>query len=508
MITALVIAVGRLFTRFRHAMGDTRQQIKWLLYAVCAWITLVSITSAVEPFNQQLFQVLDSMLVLLFSGIPAAIGMAILRYRLYDIDLIINRTLVYAGLTAVIAALYAAIVVGLGALLQAQGSTALSLLATFLAAVLFSPIRSRLQHGVNRLLYGERADPYFALASLGQRLGGTLAPETVFATVVQTVGETLRLPYTGMLIRRDGRQQLVASYRPQARSDGDAAIEPPPHQHIALPLLYRQESVGTLLVTPRAGEVSLNDADLHLLHELARQAGTAVHALELTIALQDRMDELRRSRERLFVAQEEERRRIQRDLHDGLGPLLVSMRMHLELCREQATESAPQLEPGLERLDRLLNQATSDIRRLVHNLRPPALDQLGLVGALEQYVERFTADTGTKVAFQAERLLLSAAAEVAIYRIVTESLTNIQKYASASEVSIRLGRMGDAVLLSLHDNGVGGAVEGQHDRGGVGIVGMRERAELLGGTLVLHSPPGGGTSLDVYLPLRDELRNN
>ncbi|HEU5089422.1 MAG TPA: hypothetical protein VFT99_18325, partial [Roseiflexaceae bacterium] len=193
MITALIIAVGRLFTRFRHATGDTRQQIKWLLYAVCAWITLVSITSAVEPFNQQLFQVLDSMLVLLFSGIPAAIGVAILRHRLYDIDLIINRTLVYAGLTAVIAALYAAIVVGLGALLQAQGSTALSLLATFLAAVLFSPIRSRLQHGVNRLLYGERADPYHALASLGQRLGGTLAPETVFATVVQTVGETLRL---------------------------------------------------------------------------------------------------------------------------------------------------------------------------------------------------------------------------------------------------------------------------------------------------------------------------
>jgi signal transduction histidine kinase len=368
-------------------------------------------------------------------------------------------------------------------------------------------VRERLQRAVNRLLYGDRDDPYRVLASLGQRLEGTLAPETTLATIVQTVVETLRLPYAGIVVRQEGQQRLAAAHRASAERGmsplGAEAPEPPPAHAIALPLVYRQEQVGKLIVAPRPGEAELSQADQHLLQALARQAGNAVHALELTMALQARMEDLRRSRERLFVAQEEERRRVQRDLHDGLGPLLVSMRMHLEVCRERADIEAPQLQGSLERLDGLLSQATTDIRRLVHNLRPPALDQIGLVQALEQYIERYSAETSIAVELQAAPMSLSAAAEVAIYRIVLESLNNIRKYAGARAVTLRLAPIGDALLLSMHDDGVGGAVEGRTARGGMGIVGMRERAELLGGTLVLHSPPGGGTTLEVYLPIRD-----
>jgi signal transduction histidine kinase len=514
------LCAASVVVRYRRAGRDERLQLKWLTYAILMWGASVIFASFVEAIEPALFPLADTLVFVALLFIPASIGIAVLRYRLYDIDLLLSRTLVYGVLTSGVVALYALVVTGLGALLAGRGSLLVSLLATGLIAALFQPVRVRLQRGVNRLVYGARDEPYAALARLGQRLDATLAPEAVLPTLVQTVAEALRLPYVALALHEERGAQSVERGQQQGEPSVLALDGAPPEKVVAeygarppsalrstlyvFPLTYQGETVGQLLLAPRAPGESFSPADQRLLRDLARQAGASVHAVQLSAALQARMAELRRARERLVTAQEEERRRIQRDLHDGLGPVLASMRFRLEACLAQAPDDAPGLVEDLERLDALVGQASTDIRRLVHDLRPPALDQVGLVSALRQHVERVRRETALDVRFEAEGLpTLAAAAEVTIYRAAQEALVNVHKHARASAVAIRLAPLGDALLLRIHDNGVGGALEGRRAEGGHGLAGMRERAELLGGTLVVHSAPGAGTTLEIYLPIRE-----
>jgi signal transduction histidine kinase len=487
-----LMGASSIVVRYRRANPATRQQLKWLMYAVVAWGVTVVFAILSDSISENLFYVADSLVLLALLFIPLTIGVAVLRYRLYDIDLLINRTLLYTALTLCITSLYAVVVIGLGTLFQAEGSPLVALIAAAFAAVLFAPLRERLQRAVNRLLYGERDEPYTALARLGQRLEGTLAPDEVLPTIVQAVREALKLPYAAIALRTSDHAPatLVAAHGEQ-----------PDEQLINLPLMYQGSEIGQLQLAPRGPGEPFSPADEQLLRDLARQAGAALYAVRLTTALQASLAETRRSREQLLIGQEEERRRIQRDLHDGLGPVLASMRMRLEACLDQAEQHAPALVAPLEQLDALIGQASSDIRRLVYNLRPPALDQLGLVGALRQHIGRFRRETGLYVEFSAsEGLPLSAAAEVALYRMVQEALNNTYKHAQATSMSVELMRLGEALLLQISDNGTGGAVEGN----GTGLRSLRERAELLDGTLVLHSQPGAGTTLEIYLPVREE----
>jgi signal transduction histidine kinase len=254
--------------------------------------------------------------------------------------------------------------------------------------------------------------------------------------------------------------------------------------------------VGQLRLAQRRG-APFTPADRQLLRELARQAGPAVHAVRLTTAL-------RRSRERLISIQEEERRRIQRDLHDGLGPTIASVRFRIEACLDQAQRTMPELVAELERLDELVGQAISEIRRLVNDLRPHALDQLGLTGALRQHVERVRRETELEIVLELQAPpQLPAALEVTLFRVVQEALVNVTKYAQATRATVRLAVLGDALLLHIHDNGVGGATLGRTPEGGHGLSGIAERAELLGGSLSLRSVVGAGTTLELYLPLRE-----
>ena len=212
--------------------------------------------------------------------VPVFTYIAILRYHLYDIDVVINRTLVYGALTACVVGIYVLAVVALGALFQARGNLAVSLLATGLVAVLFQPLRSRLQRGVNRLMYGERDDPYAVISRLGKRLEAALAPETVLPTVVETIAQALKLPYAAIVLKEGEGFRTAAAY-------GSPRGEPE-----TLPLVYQREEIGRLVLSPRAPGESFSDADRRLLEDLARQAEVAVHAVRLTADLQ-------RSRERL-----------------------------------------------------------------------------------------------------------------------------------------------------------------------------------------------------------------
>lgn len=524
----LILFLIAVISGYRNARDPiSRQQVRWVVFALV-------VSGSVALFLGELPEmVLGHSIIdwnaqsLLALPVPAALAIAILRYRLFDIDVIINRTLVYGVLTACIVGTYVLVVGYLGTLFQTSDNLVISLVAAGLVAVVFHPLRERLQRGVNRLMYGDRDDPYEVISRLGQRLEAAMVPEAVLPAIVETVAQALKLPHTSLWLVEDGTLRLAAA---QASTPGEAAIQDAAAiallraasdgiqrddldgssayraaladlgADLIFPLTHRGDLVGALCLAPRGSGDVFSSADRRLLHDLARQAGAAVHAVRLTIALRASLEELRRSRERLVAAQEEERRRIQRDLHDGLGPSLASMRLRLEVCLDLA-QGSPDLIRELERLDELVGQATADIRRLVHGLRPPLLDQLGLVETLRQLAERLRRETGIVVGFAAEAdLPVPAAAEVTILRVAQEALLNVQKHAHASQVDVRLNRHGEWVMLEIRDDGVGLSPNGSAVRSGAGLRSMRERAELLGGTLDLASMPGSGTHVALRIP--------
>jgi len=315
----LFVSAVSLVVRFRRSGIEQRQQIKWLVFAASAIPVWFLISPLVQETVPILFEIGET---LALAGVPVAVGIAVLKYRLYDIDLIINRTLVYGALTACVVALYVLVVGYLGQIFRTSSDLLISLIATGFVAVLFAPLRDRLQRGVDRLLYGERDDPYAALSRLGQRLEATLAPEAVLPTVTRTVKEALKLPYAAVEVERSGVFEIAAEA-------GGPVVDT-----VRLPLLYGGKPVGQLVLGRRAGEADFTPADRRLLDDLARQAGVAVHATRLTDEALRLSADLQTSRERLVTAREEERRRLRRDLHDGLGPQLASLAMKVEAARD------------------------------------------------------------------------------------------------------------------------------------------------------------------------------
>jgi signal transduction histidine kinase len=415
--------------------------------------------------------------------LPISLTIAVMRYRLFDIDLLINHSVVYLTLTVILVGVYMFVVGYLGTFFQTGNNLAISLLATGLIAVVFQPLHQRLQRGINHLMYGDRDEPYAALSRLGRRLEVSLAPESVLPTIVETVAQTLKLPYVGIALNQNAEFKMVAEF-------GDLKNEP-----INLPLIYQGEQAGELILAPRAPGEHFTAAERQLLDDLARQAGVAAHAVRLTADLQ-------RSRERLVTAREEERRRLHRDLHDGLGPQLAGLVLKLETLRNRLKDD-PLTESLLADLARRTYDATADIRRLVYELRPPTLDELGLISALREGAAQYNQQgvNVLNITFDAPEHLpsLPAAVEVAAYRIAQEAITNVVRHAEARTCRVRL-RLDEPVGLlcvEVQDDGTGLPIQ---RRAGVGLHSMRERAEELGGTFIIASPATGGTSVIARLP--------
>ncbi len=484
--------------RYRHVSTPVqRQQTKWVVFALAIGFvgaSAVALELSVFPYYfpvlalpGQLAQLLDSTYSWVLPVlIPLSIGIALLRYRLWDIDIIINRTLVYGVLTVSIVALYVLVVVGLGMLFQAQGNLGIALLATGLVAVLFQPLRNRLQRLVNRLMYGERDEPYRIISRLGQRLEATLSPEAVLPTIVETVAQALKLPYAAITLQQGEVLTIAASY-------GSLQDE-----SVRLPLIYQTEQVGELVLAPRTPGENFTPADRALLEDLARQAGIAAHAVRLTADLKRLTVDLQRSREHLVTAREEERRRLRRDLHDGLGPQLASLTLKLETARNRLAHDSL-ADTLLSDLAQRTQVTVADIRRLVYALRPPALDELGLLSALRELT--LLSSDQVVMHLDAPDCLpeLPAAVEVAVYRITQEALTNVVRHAHAHhcDMCLTLDEMAGRLSLSIQDDGCGLSPS----RGvGVGLVSMRERAEELGGTWTIEQVPTGGTRVLARLP--------
>ena len=480
-----------------------RRRIRWVI-----WATLVSGGAGLvlwllpDIFLGRKIIGPDA-LGLIVLPVPLALAAAILRHRLFDIDVLLNRTLVYGSLTAGVIAVYVLIVGYLGMLFHVRGEAhalidlTVSLFATGLVAVLFQPLRERLQRAVNRWMYGERDDPYTVLSRLGQRLEATLSPDAVLSTIVTTVAEALKLPYAAIALGSE--EPFVAT------SVGTPVGEP-----LRLPLAYQNELVGQLILAPRAPKEAFTPRERRLLEDMAHQAGVAAYAARLTVDLQ-------RSRERLVLAREEERRRLRRDLHDDLAPTLAALALTTSVAKELIAGDPKAAEALLSELHASIRSAVGDIRRLVYDLRPPALDDWGLVAAVQERAGHYSgayrglpgarAIRGLQVSVEAPPQLpaLPAAVEVAAYRIIQEAIHNVARHASAKHCMVRLsyvagddGHSSPQLYLEISDDGPG--LPKGHTPG-VGLRSMRERAAELGGRCTAQNGTNGGTRVCAWLPI-------
>jgi signal transduction histidine kinase len=492
LLVGFLGSLTSLVVRFRRTSGREHDQVKWLVYGVALGL-LIAVLGNVLPIafgvdGVEELSIIGSDVALI--SMILAVGIAIVRHRLYDIDLLINRTLVYSVLTALIVTMYVLTVGSLGALFQVRGSLSVSLVATGVVAVCFQPLRDWLQRATNRLMYGERDNPYAVLSRLGKRLEEAVAADAILETLVETVAQSLKLPYAAIVLGAQEEPRTAATY-------GQPAAEP---EQFAL--IFQGEIIGQLLVGPRAFGETFNESERTLLANIARQAGAAVHAARLTVDLQ-------RSRVQLVTAREEERRRLRRDLHDGFGPTLAALHLQTGALRRLIRSKPEAAEVLIDDVQTEMRGLLDAIRQLAYALRPPSLDELGLAGAIQGRAANMSqcdngewAHSGVRIQVEAPHLApLPAAVEVAAYHIVQEALLNVVRHAQAADCTVRLELADDSdgLCIEIVDNGDGLPVY----HAGVGIVSMRERATELGGWCTIQSRPGGGTIVRACLPISE-----
>jgi signal transduction histidine kinase len=494
-----VLALSTLFLvlyaqiyRYRNVSDPSeRQQTKWVIYGISLWFLVMAIGSIPYAQVQQLptgslipwWQLLNELAYLIsFTFLPLSLTIAVMRYSLFDIDIIINRTLVYGTLTITTMGIYIFIVGYLGSLVHAINQSMFAFLATGFVAIIFQPLHERLQGLVNKLMFGERDDPLAVLSSLSKRLEGATEPEAILPSIVETVGQALKLPYVAIEVFNGTGSNVVAVYG-EIRDTTEV-----------MPLIHQTERIGQLVFARRSPHESFNKAEYKLLRNIARQTGAAVHAAKLT-------SDLRRSRQQLVAAREEERRRLRRDLHDGLGPTLASLNLKIDTARNQLKKDPNSADRLLVETKSQIQDTLTDIRHLVYELRPPALDELGLIKAIRAYVEQQYPD-GLKISVEESvaYLNLPAAVEVAGYRIALEGITNIIRHAQASRAVISIYSEDHSLYVEIRDDGIGLP---EPLPIGIGMTSMRERAEELGGKLVVV-PQESGTCLRACLPLTKE----
>jgi signal transduction histidine kinase len=473
--------------RYRKVSNaDERHQTKWVIYGLALWIGYIVFSSvpfiyitnlpadAAKPWWWQISEIgwWVSLCIL-----PISFTIAITRSKLWNIDIVINRTLVYGGLTVLTMGIYIFLVGTLGNMLQAIDPSLIAFLATGLIAVLFQPLRNWIQQAVNRMMYGDRDDPVAVLSKLGERIELTSSPEDALTGIVETVARTLKLPYTAIELGK------------QIRSYGIQSTEV-----IRLPLIYQKETTGFLVVSQRSAGEAFSSADLKLLENISHQAGAAAHAVKLTA-------ELRYSRQKLVATREEERRRLRRDLHDGLGPTLASLTMKLDTARNLLRDDQEQVKKLIEESISQTQQTIQDIRTLVYDLRPPVLDDFGLIGAIQNFIEiRVPSLPRFSLELEGELPALPAATEVAIYRIALEGITNILRHANANSAVIRLSSENHDIILDIIDDGFGLP---DNLSLGVGLTSIRERCDELGGWYEFLTQDKG-VHIRVSLPCLEE----
>ncbi|MGZ5319576.1 MAG: histidine kinase [Actinomycetota bacterium] len=496
-----------LVLRFRRSKGIERLQLRWLvtaagtvaiLYALALVLSFSSSWGADD--TPRWLALLQGIAVASFGLIPIAIGISVLRYHLFDIDLVINRTLLFGAMAVFISAVYVAIVVGVGTLVGSQASPLLSAAAAAIVALAFQPARRRAQRFADRLVYGQRATPYEVLSQFSERLGNAYANDELLPRMARALAEGTGAAradvwvHVGDLLRveaewpQDGDrpEPLVASANSDASLTSTAMFEPVRHQG---------ELLGALSITKRSGE-SVTPNEEKLVRDLASQAGLVMRNVALTEQLMGTIEELRASRQRLVTAQDEGRRRIERNLHDGAQQQIVALTVKLRLLGQLLDRDAEQAKAMTADLQADATDALEQLRDLARGIYPPLLADRGLVAALEAQARKASVPTGVRSDGIGR---YPQDTEAAVYFCALEALNNVAKYSGAKRAEVSFSQADGELRFAVSDDGTG--FDTAETSYGTGLQGMADRLDAIGGALQVVSQPGEGTTVEGRIPV-------
>jgi len=485
----LLLSIVSVVLRFRRAGPELRLQLKWFALAGSLLVATFVGANVTTPVGSWPSPPWGAAELIAAGAMSVAIAIAILRHRLFDIDLVISRTVAYGALAGVIAAFYIAVVAGVGSLL-ASGSESrlfLAIVATAFVAVAFQPLRARLERLANRLVYGVRAVPYEVLADFTTRLDGRENSLQLLPVMARMLAQGTGSDAATVWLHENGREVAASSF--------------PEHQHVTADVATRSvllqhagTNLGRLTVVRRSGE-ALSPTEERLMDGLASQAGLVLHSAGLQDELSRRMIELRQSRHRLVTAQDEARRRLERDLHDGAQQNLVSLRMKLGLAASVAREKPGSLEPLLQEMQSELGDALDSLRNLARGVYPPLLEAEGLKAALRARARQVPISIDVQCGPERYPREL----EGAVYFCCSEALQNLTKHSRATKGSLRVWCEDGRLCFEVGDNGRG--LDPTRAKSGGGLQNIRDRLDVLGGVVDVSSTPGVGARVAGWVPL-------
>jgi len=486
-------AIGVLFYRFLTAPGEQRRRMRMLTYTLVAGLPLLIASVALRalgvPDDAVVIDVVNTLYIPFLLAIPVSIVVGVLRYRLYDIDIIVRRSMVYGALTFGIALIYIAVAVAPGLALRNQIPVQLAVLLTILAAIAFQPLRRRLESVADRWVFGERVNRYRLLTEFGTGLEHTVAVPELLPRLADTVRRGLGAPWVRVTV---------------TGVDATCSGAPNGEPGLAVPL---QDPVGDVREHPEPlgmiecgarPDDNYDDQDRELLTTLAGQAAAAIVNVRLSAELADRLAELDRSRARIVTAADAERRRIERDIHDGVQQQVVALMMKVRLARNQVGRGDRDADDAFAELGRDVKDMLTDLRELAHGIRPPVLSDGGLVAAVEARTARLPFPVHLVAQGDLRERRFGDDVEGAAYFVVCEALTNVAKHAGGTDTEVGLTDGNGELSVVVTDHGTGFVAEG---RNGTGLTNLRDRVEALGGRLVVESAPGHGTSVSAHLPV-------
>jgi signal transduction histidine kinase len=491
-VAACVLCVCSLFFRYHRADGDVRQQVKW--FGLGAAFTLAALAAwAAQGLGAQQWSlyVLGTIGIL---GVPVGAAIAILRFRLFDIDVVISKTIVYGSLAAFIAIVYVGLVAGVGQLAGSVGTPALSAIAAAIVALAFQPVRRRMQRFANRLVYGQRATPYEVLSDFSGQVAHAYSVEDILPKMAQIVAAGTGVARTEVWLRVGAELRSVARW-PQ---DGAASPSPVPmpsgeipefgEGEAVFPVVHQGDVLGAIAVQAPAGDPITADKE-KLIANLAAQAGLVLRNVRL-------LEDIRASRQRIVTAQDAAARRLERNIHDGAQQQLVALAIKTGLADSLVGHDDAEAHQMLSQIQAEIKEALSDLRDLARGIYPPLLADLGLVAALQAQARK----SALPAVVEGDGLgRYPQEAETAVYFCALEALQNVAKYARASRAIVRLSAPNGALAFCVEDDGVG--FDPNAKGHGSGIQGMSDRLAALGGELRVTSTPGAGTIVNGSVPV-------
>jgi signal transduction histidine kinase len=487
-----VLAVASVFVRRRGASAELRQQLAWLGYVgvlTALWAAVLVVGSLLLPTGTSLLGTLiwSFLVITPVAGIPLACAVAVLRYRLYDLDVVVKKTVVAGLVAAAFTAIYALVVVALGAATGHSGDSALTFAAAALAAVALQPVRARAGLLADRLVYGRRASPYEVLSEFAGQIAGTYSTEEVLPAMAQMVAEATGAERAEVWLASGGAERLETAWPVTAGPPGAPAAAEPDGRTRAFAVKHRGELLGALRVTSSPRE-PLTPAGERLVSDVAAQAGLVLRNVVL-------IEDLRASRQRIVTAADQARRALERDLHDGAQQQLVALKISLSLARQAMAAASGDTAELLAQTERQAEEALKDLRELAHGIYPPLLADQGLPAALEAQARK------AAVAVSIETPGLSRYpqdVEAAVYFCILEALQNVAKYAQAPAAQVTLRQDSQHLTFTVADNGKG--FDPATTPIGTGLQGITDRLAAIGGSIDIASTPGHGTRITGQVP--------